>query len=264
MNTRNVRNIMIKLSDIKALDEIQSREKINHKIIKEYAAAIKRGNKFPAILVFEEANNKGTYILSDGFHRYYAHKENNLDEILARVEVGDQNDALFCSLFSNKNHGLRRNIRDKRKSVEIILKDKIWGQWSDRQIAKKCGVSNKFVSKLRKEIAFDNNTQMERSIWVSRNGINYKMNLKSNKKEASINKESSVYIDSNEIIIEREAVAKEIIKKKEELFILIDKLEKLDNKEIISKMTKESFLDTLEKSLHKCESKSKLVLSFLS
>jgi hypothetical protein len=40
-----------------------------------------------------------------------------------------------------------------------LLHDSEWSKWSDRQIAQQCGVSNRFVSNLRKEVSV-NSTQI--------------------------------------------------------------------------------------------------------
>ncbi|HEV3448349.1 MAG TPA: hypothetical protein VG099_27180 [Gemmataceae bacterium] len=47
-------------------------------------------------------------------------------------------------------HGLPRTNADKRKAVLLLLADVEWSQWSDGQIARRCQVSQVFVSKLRK------------------------------------------------------------------------------------------------------------------
>lgn len=38
----------------------------------------------------------------------------------------------------------------------MLLDDDEWGQWSDREIARQCGVSNKFVGDVRASICFPN------------------------------------------------------------------------------------------------------------
>jgi hypothetical protein len=38
---------------------------------------------------------------------------------------------------------------DKRRTVLTLLNDEEWSVWSDRDIARKCGVTHSFVSKLR-------------------------------------------------------------------------------------------------------------------
>jgi hypothetical protein len=61
---------------------------------------------------------------------------------------------------SNAAHGLPRTDADKRKAVRLLLADAEWGQWSDRESARHCQVSQVFVSKLRKA-ASDNGYQMK-------------------------------------------------------------------------------------------------------
>jgi hypothetical protein len=60
-----------------------------------------------------------------------------------------QQDALLYS-SSNAEHGRPRTNADKRKAVRLLLADAEWGQWSDREIARHCQVSQWFVSRLRK------------------------------------------------------------------------------------------------------------------
>jgi len=61
-----------------------------------------------------------------------------------------QQDALLYSISSNAAHGLPRSNADKRKAVRLLLADAEWGQWSHREIARRCQVSQWFVSRLRK------------------------------------------------------------------------------------------------------------------
>ena len=60
-----------------------------------------------------------------------------------------------CSVGCNAAHGQRRSNDDKRLAVSKLLKDKKWGKWSDREIAKRCHVSHTFVDNLRTSLATD-------------------------------------------------------------------------------------------------------------
>lgn len=42
---------------------------------------------------------------------------------------------------------------DKRRAVETLLRDEEWSKWSDREVAKRAGVSHLFVANLRKQVA---------------------------------------------------------------------------------------------------------------
>ena len=50
-------------------------------------------------------------------------------------------------------HGKRRTNADKRRSVMRLLEDAEWGQWSDREIARRCGVSYMTVSRMRPSLS---------------------------------------------------------------------------------------------------------------
>lgn len=54
--------------------------------------------------------------------------------------------------------GLRRTNADKRKAVKTLLKDEEWSQWSDREIARQCAVSNDMVSRYRRSLS-ENDSQ---------------------------------------------------------------------------------------------------------
>jgi hypothetical protein len=125
------------------------------------------------------------YWLADGFHRVAAAKKGECGEIVADVRSGTRRDAILYSVGANATHGLRRTNADKRRAVLTLLGDEEWSQWSDREIARRCGVSTPFASKLRSELSVNglqidngdvsvNRLQIERK--VTRNGTTYTMN----------------------------------------------------------------------------------------
>jgi hypothetical protein len=134
-------------------DELsQARVKIRAAVIRAYAQAMTQqlsegGLRFPAIVLFTDTHH---YWLGDGFHRVLAARQAGLSEFPAGVRPGTQRDALLCSISSNTDHGLPRTNADKRKAVLLLLADAKWSQWSDGEIARRCQVSQRFVSKLRK------------------------------------------------------------------------------------------------------------------
>jgi len=137
----------IKLSEIVIDAGTQQRETISVEIVAEYAESIKCGAKFPPVVVFSDGVN---YYLVDGFHRRHAYAALEIPAIDAEVHDGTVRDAILFSAGVNCAHGIRPTNADKRKSVLILLRDKEWSEWSDRQIAKHCSVDHKFVGKLRK------------------------------------------------------------------------------------------------------------------
>lgn len=125
----------------------QSRVEINMEAVADYAEAVKVGIEFPPVVVFHDGVD---HWLADGFHRYHAHKQAGKASIHAEVRDGTARDAILHSLGANCTHGLRRTNADKRKAVSAMLSDGEWSAWSDRKIADACGVSQPFVSGLRK------------------------------------------------------------------------------------------------------------------
>lgn len=124
----------------------QCRAELDDGAVADYAAAIRSGADFPSVVVFFDGKH---YWLADGFHRYHAHKHAGAIEINADVRNGTKRDAVLFSVGANAVHGLRRSNADKRKAVETLLRDKEWGRWSDREIAKACGVTHPFVASIR-------------------------------------------------------------------------------------------------------------------
>ena len=69
---------------------------------------------------------------------------------------------------------MRRTNEDKRRAVFKLLADDEWAKWSDREIARQCGVGPDLVGTLRPSPSVGNR-QME-SREVSRGGKTYTMN----------------------------------------------------------------------------------------
>lgn len=164
----------LKLSDIRVDGGTQSRAGVDQTTVDEYAAAMSDGAEFPELVVFYDGS---TYWLADGFHRFNAAKQAKLRVFPCDVRQGTQRDAVLFSCGANATHGLRRTNADKRRAVETLLRDGEWAKWSDREIARRCGVSNSFVSNLREEFPSVNGSQItERT--VERGGTTYTQNTR--------------------------------------------------------------------------------------
>ena len=142
-------------SSIIAIDQItrdpktQQREELDLKVVEEYCEALLAGVKLPPVKVTFDGSY---YWLYDGFHTLKAAEKAGLKEIEAQITPGNLRDAILESVGVNAEHGLRRSNETKRRAVMTLLTDPEWGQWSDREIARKCKVSNTFVSNLRKNL----------------------------------------------------------------------------------------------------------------
>jgi hypothetical protein len=138
----------LRLDEINILAGTQSRAETNNGTVAEYKEALEHGAEFPPVIVFSDGTASGKW-LADGFHRFHAHNAAGLQEISCDVRVGTQRDAKLFSVGANASHGLRRTIEDKRRAVAMLLDDAEWSTWSDRDIARQCGVSHSFVAAVR-------------------------------------------------------------------------------------------------------------------
>lgn len=145
-----MKTLKLKRSEISIDGGTQQREKINPEIVAEYAESMRRGATFPPITVFFDGAQNW---LADGFHRFFARGEAEIDDILCDVHEGTNRDALLFSAGANAVHGLRPTNADKIKSVMVLLKDEEWSKWADAAIARHCKVTHPFVGKLRKNEA---------------------------------------------------------------------------------------------------------------
>jgi Homeodomain-like domain/ParB-like nuclease domain len=141
---------LIPLAAITADPAVQQRTAgTSRAVVHSYAEAMRDGVKFPPIDVFR--NEDGTLYLADGFHRLDAHRSAHpeLNEIECNVHPGNRDDALLFACGANARHGLRRRRTDKLKAVMTLMCSETWSGWSDREIARQCGVSHRFVASVR-------------------------------------------------------------------------------------------------------------------
>jgi len=125
---------------------LQSRTEIDEATVAEYTDSIKTGDEFPPVLVYFDGIS---YYLTDGYHRYHAHKRAEKVSILCEVVNGTHRDAILRATGVNSKHGMRRTHADKRKAVMTLLEDFEWMDWSNAEIARHCSVSPTFVANLR-------------------------------------------------------------------------------------------------------------------
>lgn len=148
----------------------QPRAEVNQEVIREYAQDMLLGVTFPPVILFYDGSN---YWLADGFHRYHAAMQSCHETIAADVRQGTRRDAVLFSVGANASHGLRRTNKDKQRAVETLLRDEQWAKWSDREIARRCGVSHNFVNTLRPSLS--SNDSEERT-YITKHGTEATMN----------------------------------------------------------------------------------------
>lgn len=145
---------LLELSQIQCDCGTQVRVAIDESTVTEYAEAISQGVALPDVIVFFDGSR---HMLADGFHRFMAESRLGHTHIRAEVRLGTKSDALKYALSANISHGLRRTNADKRRSVELALAE--WPEFSDRRLAAICGVSNNFVSEVRRQVSSDDTCQ---------------------------------------------------------------------------------------------------------
>ncbi len=173
---------MVDIKQIRINEANHPRHEIDAAAVTEYAEAMQDGAKFPPVVLFREGKQ---YYLGDGRHRLEAHKCLSRTTVEADVRAGGERDAILFAVGANKDHGIRRTNKDKRKSVEIVLSDSEWRTWSHNKIAKICNVSDGLVTSVYKEVQeklhlpkLEDGAERK----VERGGVVFKQKVKSRQK----------------------------------------------------------------------------------
>ncbi|MEI6235889.1 MAG: hypothetical protein WCT04_22770, partial [Planctomycetota bacterium] len=161
----------VKLNELRLDGDTQARVATDQGVVDEYAESMKVGATYPPVIAFDDGQHKW---LADGFHRYHGRVKAGFEEIEVEIRDGTQRDAKLFAVGANATHGLRRTNADKRKAAMTLLTDAEWSRWCNGEIAKQCGVSDRFVGQLRNELS-PNDSEMERM--ATRNGTVYPMNV---------------------------------------------------------------------------------------
>jgi len=104
----------VALSSINVDGFTQTREFMDHDVVKDYQDAYQSGATLPPVVLFEDGK---TLWVGDGFHRIEAAMGLGLERIAAEIHTGGRVDALRYALGANANHGLRRTTGDLNQAV---------------------------------------------------------------------------------------------------------------------------------------------------
>lgn len=141
---------MLELGKIRTDGGTQSRAAISEETVADYVEAMSDPNTvFPPVIVYYDGED---YWLADGFHRVAAWGRIGRNAVPADVRQGSRRRAILHSVAANAAHGLRRTNADKRRAVMTLLEDEEWAQWSNREIARRCAVSDVLVGDVRKAL----------------------------------------------------------------------------------------------------------------
>jgi len=119
--------------------------------------AIKRGGVVPPVLVVEAEDSKpGHFYLVDGYHRYWAHQQLDLEVITANVLEGKGfADALVAAGRANKNHGLRltkdQKVENAWRNLNLPETD-YYRRLNKTQAEAELGVDRETVKKMRQKV----------------------------------------------------------------------------------------------------------------
>jgi hypothetical protein len=138
----------MKVADITSEECLQMRVEMNEDAIAEYAHSMCGGTEFPPIIVVGDGEN---YWLADGYHRVAAARRAEIESLKADVRTGSKRDAILVAIEANNQHGVRSTFEDRRKACIALLKDEEWSQWSNREIARRCGIAESSVRNIKKE-----------------------------------------------------------------------------------------------------------------
>lgn len=169
---------MVIVGQINSDGGTQMRAGLDEATVQEYAEKMENGwGDFPPVVLYHDGTD---YWLADGFHRLAAYKKSLAavgDTLIpADVRAGTRRDAILHAAGANANHGLRRSPGDKRRAVEVLLKDEEWGKWSDAEIARRCNVSPMTVGRVRAELISNNVIDTPGQRLVRRGGTTYAQN----------------------------------------------------------------------------------------
>lgn len=137
----------IQLDRIRIDGDVQQRAEIREEHVADLAEAYKADESLPPGKAFADGSE---IWLSRGFHRFHARRRAGFADMELEVVQGTQREAILDAVGDNAEHrALPRSRADKRRAVETLLADPEWGQWSDREIARRCQVGRSLVGEIR-------------------------------------------------------------------------------------------------------------------
>lgn len=159
----------VAISQIRLDGGTQTRAEIDLAVAADYADRFREGVTFPPVVVFYDGS---THWLADGFHRVTGAKSAGLAEIDADVRQGTRRDAILFSVGANAEHGKPRTQADRRRAVEVLLRDSEWSLNSDNWIAKAARVDHKTVARVREHLGIPKSDERKTSDGRVMNTVN--------------------------------------------------------------------------------------------
>ena len=135
--------VEVALADLIQRADLQCRTAITADAVTAYAEI------YPDLPPISVMLIDGQHVLIDGWHRAAAAAHLNLLHIRAHIIPGTTwADAARAAAQANATHGLALTCTEKRRAIELYLRDGCCDE-STRKIAKKLGVSHNLVAEVR-------------------------------------------------------------------------------------------------------------------
>lgn len=143
---------VIAISAINLDPASKQRARLDQELVDELAEAYQSDQaEIPVPHVFGQKGAK-EYWLAAGFHRINGAIKAGLKGIEVEVHEGDYEDAVLYGGGSNKGHGNRPSIADKRATARTLLLSKRWNGKTSRWLGDVIGVSHTFIEGVRDEL----------------------------------------------------------------------------------------------------------------
>ena len=136
--------VRVKLEAIQFDHTTQCRIGTDPAIVSQYAEDKRNGAQFPPAELYGTMERCW---IGDGWHRLQADQTNGAKEVEAILHPGTRIDAFRHALKANATHGKPRTQADKRRAVELALKE--FPELSSRQLGSLCNVSHNLVESVR-------------------------------------------------------------------------------------------------------------------
>lgn len=140
----------LQVGDLSTNTVLQCREAMSEAAVLEYLEVLENGGELDPIEVCEV---DADYFVTDGHHRLEAHRRFGSEDVKVHKVRGSMDLARMLAARANTKHGLKRSNEDKRRQIRICLETAEGGKWSDREIARWCGVSADLVGSVRRSLS---------------------------------------------------------------------------------------------------------------
>lgn len=94
-------------------------EPLDEQVVARYTEAMERGDEFPAIV--GAATKNGTYILTDGNHRYQAKKRSKAETLDIYVVSGTPEVLQLLTFEANARHGMPPSIEERMRHAIYLI-----------------------------------------------------------------------------------------------------------------------------------------------